>query len=410
MRLTIQEKLEMIKEVEDGASYRETGEKYGITSPSSVAYIVSQKENYLKLLDNELNVDGMRRPKDVVTSVDIDVKNFVNRMEEKNMPITTSFISQFSRERYSIQGVENFQGSDGYIHRLKKRIKMKRILLHGEERSLNEVELVKWQLKAFEIVAEYGSMNIYNLDETGLFLKKLPESTFVIEDKDAAVDGKENKKSRHGIKQDKTRITLCFVCSEIGEKRRVIVIGRSAKPRCFSCINFNHDKLPVDYYWNENAWMTKKIFTDVIQKWDEELRISNRKILLLLDNFSGHYIEYVPSNIKFLFFMPNSTCKSQPLDAGIIKCFKDKYIGHYQEYVYDLVKNDPNLSIQDAIKSLTIYKAILFSQKAWDNVHPEKIVNCWQKTGLRCSDPGDNDHDHSYSNKSLPLYLYFPLI
>ena len=49
-------------------------------------------------------------------------------------------------------------------------------------------------------------------------------------------------------------------------------------------------------------------------------------ILLTIDNFSGHLIDYVPTNIQIELFEPNLTAFVQPLDAGIIPCFK----AHYQ--------------------------------------------------------------------------------
>ena len=52
------------------------------------------------------------------------------------------------------------------------------------------------------------------------------------------------------------------------------------------------------------------------------MRASNRHVLLLLDNFSGHCVEYSPTNIELIFLPPNSTSKVQPLDGGIIKAFK----------------------------------------------------------------------------------------
>ena len=55
------------------------------------------------------------------------------------------------------------------------------------------------------------------------------------------------------------------------------------------------------------------------------MHLQNRKIILLLDNFSGHNIDYSPTNIRLVFFAPNMTAFIQPLDAGIIRCFKAHY-------------------------------------------------------------------------------------
>ena len=62
-----------------------------------------------------------------------------------------------------------------------------------------------------------------------------------------------------------------------------------------------------------------------IKKLDTKMRAQARHILLTIDNFSGHSIEYDPTNIEIDFFEPNLTSFVQPLDAGIIRCFKAHY-------------------------------------------------------------------------------------
>jgi hypothetical protein len=41
-----------------------------------------------------------------------------------------------------------------------------------------------------------------------------------------------------------------------------------------------------------------------------------------LDNFSGYFISYKPEFIELVPFEPNMTSFVQPLNAGIIRCFK----------------------------------------------------------------------------------------
>ena len=56
---------------------------------------------------------------------------------------------------------------------------------------------------------------------------------------------------------------------------------------------------------------------------DKAMKNQNRNILLLLDNFSGHFPEkYELTNVELLYLAPNTTSIMQPLDAGIIRSFK----------------------------------------------------------------------------------------
>jgi hypothetical protein len=71
--------------------------------------------------------------------------------------------------------------------------------------------------------------------------------------------------------------------------------------------------------------MTAQLYQDWIQQWDQQLRESGRKILLLQDNFSGHIIPPNLQCIKVENFKPNLTAHIQPNDQGIIWCFKAHY-------------------------------------------------------------------------------------
>ncbi len=70
--------------------------------------------------------------------------------------------------------------------------------------------------------------------------------------------------------------------------------------------------------------MTREIFSDYIKKLNNYFREQNRKILLVMNNLSGHLINE-PSNIEFCFLPPNTMSLTQPLDQGIIHSFKSIY-------------------------------------------------------------------------------------
>lgn len=60
------------------------------------------------------------------------------------------------------------------------------------------------------------------------------------------------------------------------DKKHPLIIGLSNNSRCFRGIK----TLPIDYHANSNFWITKLIFTELLQKWDREI-IKPRRILLL---------------------------------------------------------------------------------------------------------------------------------
>ena len=81
------------------------------------------------------------------------------------------------------------------------------------------------------------------------------------------------------------------------------------------------------YFCNATARMVEAIFKDYVRRLDRAMEYQKRRVLLILDNFTGHKIQelYTPNNIEFLLLPPNPTTLLQPLDAGIIKNFKTHY-------------------------------------------------------------------------------------
>ena len=101
----------------------------------------------------------------------------------------------------------------------------------------------------------------------------------------------------------------------------------------------------VYYRNNKSAWMTRLLFEEWIKTMDLKMQQQNQKICLTMDNFSAHEIAYEPMNIKLMYFEPNLTPFVQPLDTGIICCFKAHYCNAFclwaitfdeagEEYIY----------------------------------------------------------------------------
>lgn len=108
------------------------------------------------------------------------------------------------------------------------------------------------------------------------------------------------------------------------------------------------------------------------------MRNQNRKVCLLIDNFSGHYIPYEPKNIEIVFFEPNLTAFIQPLDAGVIRCFKAHYRNAFCMRALDLDEAG-----EHDIYKVDLLEAMLMAQEAWDSIEATTIQNCWNHTGIQ---------------------------
>ena len=116
----------------------------------------------------------------------------------------------------------------------------------------------------------------------------------------------------------------------------------------------------------------------LIQQWDLELQLQNHHIALTLDNFSGHTIQYRPKCITLIYFSPGLTSHIQPLDAGIIHCFK----AHYRrEFCLRAIQRD-NADEEDIYK-INLLEAMVMATEAWKSISPATLENCWNHAGIQ---------------------------
>jgi hypothetical protein len=102
------------------------------------------------------------------------------------------------------------------------------------------------------------------------------------------------------------------------EKIPLLVVGKSARPRCFR----NVQTLPTEYEANKKAWMTGDLFRKWIQNLDRSFTAQKHKIWMILDNCTAHPDVNLRS-IKHSFLPPNTTSITQPM--GIIYNLKALY-------------------------------------------------------------------------------------
>jgi hypothetical protein len=98
----------------------------------------------------------------------------------------------------------------------------------------------------------------------------------------------------------------------------------------------------------------------------------------MVDNFSGHYISYQPRNIQLEYFEPNLTPYVQPLDAGIIRCFK----AHYRR-AYCMRAIDLDEAGESEIYKINILEGMIMAKRAWDAITPATIAHCWDHTQIQ---------------------------
>lgn len=109
-----------------------------------------------------------------------------------------------------------------------------------------------------------------------------------------------------------------------------------------------------------------------------ELKQQNHRIALTMDNFSGHHIQYKPECIKLIYFQPRLTSRIQPLDAGIIHCFKALY--RVKRCHRAIERDDAG---DEDIYQVNDLEAMTMATQAWEGVSSATLKNCWDRTGIQ---------------------------
>ncbi len=229
-----------------------------------------------------------------------------------------------------------------------------------------------WKARLPTICEGYALRDIYNLDESGLFYRQLPDYSLSIKGGDCA-----------GGKKAKQRLSLVYVASAEGEMMKLAVIGHAANPRCFK--NKSKSSLPVYWMSNTKAWMTTKLFKQTLTRLNRKFAAEGRHILLFIDNAPSHPKDLANafSNMKLVFLPASTTPFLQALDQGIIMDSKRKYRGYQLRYLISKM-DEPgcDLTASELAKTITVYDAIKLIAKATKEVTPSCIKKCFAKVGV----------------------------
>ncbi|KAG0431424.1 Tigger transposable element-derived protein 6 [Dictyocoela muelleri] len=300
--------------------------------------------------------------------LDMFLKEKITNLRKKSIPVNKKVIKEIASLFYEERNINNAEVTEFYINNFLKREKLTYVKLHGESASADLTQIATFKSHIKIKLTEFSLKDIFNIDETGLYIKEASNKSYVF---NKTIDNK-------NVKKNKTRVTLMLGCNPFGEWLVPLLIGKSNKPRIFK--NVNLKDYNILYRANQSSWLTKNLFDEYLTILNESLKKECRKILLLCDNFSGHIVGN-KSNIELLFLPPNCTSVIQPLDMGIINSFKTKFkqmLTNFQ--VVEALTH--NADQTEGLKKITLLDVILWIKKSINLIKIETIENCWKKSTL----------------------------
>ena len=298
--LNLEQRSKILKLSEEGLAERAIAREMG-TNKGTVGRVKRQQKDDIEKLRNEQGEipDHLKKRKIVQINpqyedIENAVVSFIELASERGMSVTGPMLMELGK-REAHQQLSFVAGEEETI--VGKN-------LSGEAAAVDKILVKNWMEELPDILKEYEMKDVFNCDETGLVFKQATKKSLV-----RAGD------SGHGEKVQKERLTVLICCSWIGEKEKLLIIGKAVNPRALKGANFG--KLPVIYRSQKSAWMTGRIFEEWLRDFDCRMNAQGRNVLLTMDNAGVHNMRDIPLKaVKLVYFPKNTTSCTQPCDEG----------------------------------------------------------------------------------------------
>ncbi|XP_013915491.1 PREDICTED: tigger transposable element-derived protein 3-like, partial [Thamnophis sirtalis] len=305
--LSLQEKVRVLEMLEGPkVSQSELAKRFGVSQPQ-ICRIIKNKERILTEWGKNANPCRKRKLEDKGPAV--GDRAFLQWFER-------SCGHQFSTEGKLWQEKVTFAGGEPGLETplqwpnsslAKPKTVPRRPLPEKWSRELLEEEddedESRWESTTLPcILSHYDLPNVYACGETGVLFRATPED----------LAGRRGSEAH-----DQLTVLLC-ANMDGSDKKDVLIVGKAARP--FGGLR---GLSSATYKTNSRAWMTPAIFSEWLQKFNEEMKQQERRVALFVTQCSVHsYAEL--SNVQMVFMPPHLTWLP-PLEQGVVQNFKCHY-------------------------------------------------------------------------------------
>ncbi|GFT47275.1 tigger transposable element-derived protein 4 [Nephila pilipes] len=386
--LPLEKRIRVIEGHNIGLSQRQLAEKFSC-GKTQISNILKNKESLLKEWEENNNRKGWKRKrKSAFENVNVLVLEFYKRAVQEGMPVSGIILQEKAREYAEALNLPAFKASNGWLDSFRRRHSIVCNGAFGE--SGTNISKIEDKTSIPSITEGYDPQDIYNLGETGLLFRALPDRTMI-----------ELGKKCRGGKLSNERLTIGFCCNSVGEREIPVIVTKSKEPKSFKEADLS--SLGIRHRHNKKAWMTSEIFEEWLQDLNERMKTRKKKILLLIDYAPCHPDEVTLSNIAVRFLPPNPLSPLQPLDQGIIQSFKILYRKNLLKRLLSHASDSE--SISSLAKKVTLFEAVKFVKHAWHEVKSTTIQKCFSTCGLS-SLIIRNDNEEESNLNELKLLCY----
>jgi transposase-like protein len=172
---TTAEKLNFVREIEDGHSQKDVCAKYGINQ-STLSAIYSKKVDLKRRVSDQPSLLKKKRPRSCkYPQLEEAVALFIQEARAENVPLSGPIVQEKAKVFAARLGITNFEASNGWLTKFNIRNGITYKTICGESAAVNVEIADDWKTNVLpDLLKDYEAKNVFNADETGLFFKCLP--------------------------------------------------------------------------------------------------------------------------------------------------------------------------------------------------------------------------------------------
>lgn len=388
--ITLDIKLEVLRRFEVGEKLSQIAKALDL-AVSTVATIRDNKEK-IKLssqIATPLRASRLTRHRSaVMETMERLLRVWLEDQSQRNMPLSVTMIQEkakslfddLQREQGGSSQKETFSASKGWFVRFKERHCLPHFKMNCIASSNKDTYLEV--LKSIIEEGEYTPQQVFNVDEIGLYWKRMPEGTFI------SVE----EKAQPGFKSSKDRLMLLLGGNAAGDfKLKPLLVYHSENPRALK--GYSKPNLPVIWRSNKKAWATRSIFHEwftyffcpAVEKYCAKNNLSN-KALLILDNAPCHPVNLndLSDNVRVEYLHDSTADSIQPMGQGVASAFKAHYLRRTFEHMLEATDGEDTATIREFWRNYNILDAVDNIAIAWEALRPATMNSVWKKIWPQC--------------------------
>lgn len=400
--ISLETKMQVIRRLDSGERQSQISAALNLAT-STIRTILKNKEKILSSATATTSSSATRITRSrnyIIEEMEKRLSIWIDDEIERNMPLSQSIIMEKARRIFNYiqteasDTSETFVASRGWFNRFKHRNNLHNIKITGEAASGDTKAAAEFSATLKTIIEQgnYPPELVFNVDETGLFWKRMPKRTFL---------SREEKRAP-GFKAAKDRLTLLLGGNASGDfKLKPLLVYHSKNPRAMKGIS--KSTLPVIWESNKKSWITMKIFQDwftehfcpSVKRYCEIKKLEQRA-LLLIDNAPSH-----PKNlsdlttcipVEVVFLPPNTTALIQPMDQGVISNFKAYYLRRTFKQMFEKTDGEEKQSIREFWRNYNIMDAVANISLSWNEITKTSLKGVWKNIWPDLSKSEDIGH------------------